>query len=162
VKENPSNTNRNIELAGVAVIAVFALVVIATVYATMPLFDPVYLLGPGLFPFALGAMLLVACGVLFSEIRRGKHDLADMRALFDKAALKRPLALMGLLGITLLLIPLLGFSICLFFFSFVEMTWLEMEKRKWWINAIYAACVTGGVYYLFEALTMTLPQPFWL
>ncbi len=159
MKENTSNANRKIELIGVAVIAVFAVVVIATVYLTMPLFDPVYLLGPGLFPFTLGVLLLGACVVVFLEIRGGKHDTADMRALFEKAALKRPLALMGLLGITLLLIPVLGFAISLFFFAFVEMTWLEVEKRKWWINAIYAGCVTGGVYYLFEALTMTLPQP---
>ena len=162
MRENMSNANRKIELIGGAVFAVFAIVIIVTVYTTMPLFDPVYLLGPGLFPFALGVLLLIGCGVLFFEIRRGKHDIADMRALFDKAALKRPLGLMALLAVTLLLIPMLGFVICLFFFSFVEMTWLEMEKRKWWVNAIYAACVAGGVYYLFEALTMTLPQPFWL
>jgi hypothetical protein len=41
------------------------------------------------------------------------------------------------------------------------MNWLEMEKRSWWVNAIYAAAVSGGVYYLFTALTMPLPQPFW-
>jgi hypothetical protein len=162
VKENIPSANRKIELIGAAVIVAFALVVTGTVYLTMPLFDPVYLLGPGLFPFSLGVMLLIACCVLFFEIRSGKHDVADMRALFDKSALKRPIGLMALLGVTLLLLPVLGFLICLFFFSFVEMTWLETEKRRWWINAIYAAAVTGGVYFLFEALTMTLPQPFWV
>jgi hypothetical protein len=161
VKDNVPNANRSIEAAGAIIAAAFAIIVMAAVYMTMPLFDPVYLLGPGLFPFALGLLLLAACAVLFVEIRAGKHDTAGMRALFDKTALRRPLALMALLGVTLLLLPVLGFLICLVFFSFVEMNWLEMEKRSWWVNAIYAAAVSGGVYYLFNALTMPLPQPFW-
>lgn len=161
MKENVPSASRSVELAAVAVFAAFAILVMVTVYLTMPVFDEVYLLGPGLFPFALGLMLVAACVVLFIEIRSGRHDASGARALLNGKALRRPLALMALLGVTLLLLPVLGFVICLFFFSFVEMHWLEREKRAWWVNALYAATVTGGVYYLFTALTMQLPQPFW-
>ncbi len=162
MKDNVPSANRSIEFAGAAVVAAFAILVMVTVYLTMPLVDPVYLLGPGLFPFALGLLLLAACVVLFVEIRGGRHDASGARVLLDKKTLRRPLALMALLGVTLLLLPVFGFVICLFFFSFVEMHWLERDKRSWWVNAIYAAAVTGGVYYLFDALTMQLPQPFWV
>jgi hypothetical protein len=162
VKDNVPSANRRIEFAGAAVMAAFAILVMVTVYLTMPLFDPVYLLGPGLFPFALGVLLLAACVVLFVEIRSGRHDAPGMRALFDKTTMRRPLALMALLAVTLLLLPLLGFLISLFFFSFVEMHWLERDKRSWWVNAIYAAALAGGVNYLIDALTMQLPQPFWM
>lgn len=161
MKDNVPVANRSIELGAVLLLAAFAILVMATVYLTMPLFDPVYLLGPGLFPFSLALLLLAACAVLFVEVRRGRHGAGETRTLFDIKALRRPLALMALLGLTLLLLPVLGFLVCLFFFSFVEMNWLEMEKRSGWVNALYAAAVTGGVYFLFDALSMPLPQPFW-
>ena len=45
-------------LVALLIVAAFSILVMVTVYLTMPLVDSVYLLGPGLFPFALGLLLL--------------------------------------------------------------------------------------------------------
>jgi hypothetical protein len=151
--------------AGVAAILIagaFAAAVAVATYATLPLSDPVYLLGPGLYPFALGVLLFIACCVVLLETLAGRHDDVDIRSLVEKASLKKPAGLMILIAIALAVLPLLGFLITIALFSFAEMSLLEQEKRNWWVNAIYAAAVAGGVYALFTALAMTLPEPFWV
>jgi hypothetical protein len=159
--DNETTVKRRIGILAVLIVAAFALVIAVTTVLTMPLMDPVYLLGPGLYPFVLSILLFIACCVVFLETWLGRHDNVNIRSLIDRVALKKPAGLMILLVLSLLILPILGYLITLSLFSFVEMTFLEQEKRKWWVNMIYALAVTGGVYALFTALSMTLPEPFW-
>ncbi len=158
---NETTLKRRIGMIAAVIIAVFALVMAVTTILTMPLRDPVYLLGPGLYPFALSILLFAACCILFVETGLGKHDDTDVRSLITGVALKKPVGLLILIVISLIALPILGFLITISLFSFVEMTFLEQEKRRWWMNLIYALAVAAGVYVLFTALSMTLPEPFW-
>ncbi len=160
--DNETTLKRGIGILAVAIMAVFALVIAVTTVLTMPLMDPVYLLGPGLYPFVLSILLFIACCIVFLETWLGRHDNVNIRSLIDRVAMKKPAGLVILLVVSLLVLPSLGYLITISLFSFVEMTFLEQEKRKWWVNMIYALAVTGGVYVLFTALSMTLPEPFWL
>ena len=162
MQNHETTRKRQFGIAAIAIMAVFSLVIAVTTYLTMPLEDPVYLLGPGLYPFGLSILLFIACCVVFWEIRLGRHDDIDIRSLIDRVTMKKPAGLLALIAACLLLLPILGYLITMFLFSFAEMTLLEQEKRKWWVNMIYALAVTGGVYALFSALSMTLPEPFWL
>ena len=162
MQENETALKRRIGIIAITIIAIFALVIAVTTVLTMPLMDPVYLLGPGLYPFGLSVLLFIACCVVFLETWFGRHDSVNIRSLIDRVALKKPAGLLILLVVSLLVLPILGYLITLSLFSFVEMTFLEQEKRKWWVNMIYALAVTGCVYALFTALSMTLPEPFWL
>jgi hypothetical protein len=161
MQEKETSLKRKIGMIATMIIAAFALVIAVTTALTMPLSDPVYLLGPGLYPFGLSILLFIACCVVFLEIRFGGHDDVDIRSLIDRVALKKPAGLLILIVVCLIALPILGYLITISLFSFLEMTYLEQEKRKWWVNAIYALAVTGGVYTLFTALSMTLPEPFW-
>ncbi len=161
MQANETVLKRRIGLIAAAIIAAFALVIAVTTILTMPLRDPVYLLGPGLYPFSLSILLFIACCVIFVEIGLGRHDDIDIRSLITGVALKKPAGLLILIVISLMALPILGFLITISLFSFVEMTFLEQEKRRWWVNLIYALAVAAGVYALFTALSMTLPQPFW-
>lgn len=161
MQENETTLKRRIGILAVTIMAAFALVIAITTVLTMSLRDPVYLLGPGLYPFGLSILLFIACGVVFLEIWFGRHDDVDVRSLIDRVALKKPAGLVILIVISLIALPILGYLITLSLFSFIEMTFLEQGKRKWWVNLIYALAVTGGVYALFTALSMTLPEPFW-
>ncbi len=156
-----NTVKRKIGMTAVVLIAAFALVIALTTALTMPLSDPVYLLGPGLYPFALSLLLFIACCVVLVETAFGRHDDVDIRSLIDGVVLKKPAGLLILIVVCLIALPMLGYLITISLFSFIEMTFLEQEKRKWWVNAIYALAVTGGVYALFTALSMTLPEPFW-
>jgi hypothetical protein len=160
--DNETTVKRRIGMMAVVIMAAFAAFIAVTTVLTMSLMDPVYLLGPGLYPFALSILLFIACCVVFLETRFGRHDNVNVRSLTDRVALKKPAGLVILLVVSLLALPILGYLITISLFSFVEMTFLEQEKRKWWVNVIYALAVTGGVYALFTALSMTLPEPFWL
>ncbi len=161
MKDHEITLKRRIGTIAVTVMAAFGLVIAITTALTLPLRDPVYLLGPGLYPFSLGIFLFIACVVVLLETRAGSHDHINVRTLVDRVAMKKPVGLLVLLGGSLLLLPIFGYVLSLFLFSFIELTFLEKEKRKWWINMIFASAVTGGVYALFSALTMALPQPFW-
>jgi hypothetical protein len=160
--DNETTLKRRIGVMAVVIMAAFALVIMVTTVLTMPLMDPVYLLGPGLYPFVLSILLFIACCVVFLETWLGRHDTVNIRSLIDRVALKKPAGLVILLVVSLIILPILGYLITISLFSFVEMTFLEQQKRKWWVNMIYALAVTGGVYALFTALAMTLPEPFWL
>jgi hypothetical protein len=159
---NETALRRRIGIAAILIAAAFALVIAVATVVTLPLQDPVYLLGPGLYPFALSVLLFLACCLVFLETLSGRHDDIEIRSLVEKAALKKPAGLLILTVISLAVLPVLGFLITISLFSFAEMTLLEQDKRKWWVNAIYAVAVAGGVYALFTALAMTLPEPFWL
>jgi hypothetical protein len=161
MQENETTLKRRINMIAATIMAAFALVIAVNTVLTMPLRDPVYLLGPGLYPFGLSILLFIACCVVFLEICFGRHDDVDVRSLIDRVALKKPAGLVILIVISLIALPILGYLITLSLFSFIEMTFLEQGKRKWWVNLIYALAVTGGVYALFTALSMTLPEPFW-
>lgn len=161
MQENETTLKRRIGIIAATIMAAFALVIAVTTVLTMPLRDPVYLLGPGLYPFGLSILLFIACCVVFLEICLGRHDDVDVRSLITGVALKKPVGLLILIVISLIALPILGYLITISLFSFIEMTFLEQEKRKWWVNLIYALAVTGGVYALFTALSMTLPEPFW-
>jgi hypothetical protein len=159
---NETALKRRIGIAAILITAAFALVIAVATVVTLALQDPVYLLGPGLYPFTLSVLLFIACCIVFLETLSGRHDNIEIRSLVEKAALKKPAGLLILTVVSLAVLPVLGFLITISLFSFAEMTLLEQHKRKWWVNAIYAVAVAGGVYALFTVLAMTLPEPFWL
>jgi len=134
MQTNETTLKRRIGMMAASIIAAFALVIAVTTVLTMPLRDPVYLLGPGLYPFSLSVLLFIASCVIFFEIGFGRHDDIDVRSLITGVVLKKPAGLLLLIVISLMALPFLGFLITISLFSFVEMTFLEQEKRRWWVN----------------------------
>ena len=85
-----------------------------------------------------------------------------MKSVLDRAALKKPLALFMLAIACVAAMPLLGFLGSMFLFCFIQLTCLEKEKQPLLWRLVYSVAIVGGVYWLFKALMIYLPAPFWL
>jgi hypothetical protein len=50
----------------------------------------------------------------------------------------------------------------MFLFNFIELTYLEKEPQPLLWRIIYSAAISGGIFWLFKALMIFLPLPFWM
>ncbi|MEW6671977.1 MAG: tripartite tricarboxylate transporter TctB family protein [Thermodesulfobacteriota bacterium] len=149
-------------LVGAAVLALLALFVGGVVLSTLKLRHPTTVLGPGFYPLLLSVLMFIACLYVIYSLLFGDREAVNMKSVLDRAALKKPMALFLLSVVCVAAMPLLGFMGAMFVFCFIQMTYLEKEKQPLIWRLVYSAAIVGGVYWLFRALMIYLPAPFWL
>lgn len=113
--------------------------------------------GPDIFPFILGIILVLLSIRLFYEtiISKGDHRAKD------KLEYKPFLIIFVATLVYILTLETIGYVITTFFFLFV--CFQTMERSKWVTSLIISAAFSGIVYFLFvEVLKGTLPGwPIW-
>ncbi|MDR6415679.1 hypothetical protein J2808_002420 [Pseudarthrobacter sulfonivorans] len=106
--------------------------------------------GPGLFPFAMGAVLAAMAAVwLIQELRRPSETVEGV---------DRALVLAVVLSLTILaaLMDLLGFQVSMFLFLVYH---LKLRGRRTWLSSLITALAGSvGAFYAFNyGLNVTLP-----
>lgn len=161
-REKLNNPQFRLSLAGAGVMALLALFIGVVVVSTLKLRHPTTVLGPGFYPLLLSVLLFFASlYILFSLLRGSGGELA-MKSVLNRAVLKKPLALFILVSVCVVAMPLLGFLGSMFLFCFIQLTYLEKERRSLLWRLVCSVAIVGGVYWLFKALMIYLPAPFWL
>jgi uncharacterized membrane protein len=161
-REKPDNFNHRISLIMAIFMAVFALVISVAIVATLELSHKTMVLGPGFYPLILSVGMLIFSLYLIYQLLSGRDAGAVMKQAIDRLAVRRSLSLFLLAVISVVTIPLLGFWGSMFLFSFVHLSFLEPKKQSLMRRLIYSVAIPTCVYYLFKALTISLPTPFWL
>jgi len=156
------NLQFRISLAFAVILALVAVIIAITVLSTLKLSHPTTVLGPGFYPLVLSILMFLSCLYIIYSLRYGDSDSVVIKSTLDVAAIKKPLALFFLAIACVAAMPLLGFLGSMFLFSYVQMTYLEREKKLLLWRIIYSASIAGGVFLLFKALQIYLPVPFWL
>ena len=106
--------------------------------------------GPGLFPFAMGAVLVAMAGLWLIQELRSPSDTAE--------GVDRGLVIAMVLSLTLLaaLMDLLGFQLSMFLFLMYH---LRLRGRRSWPSSLITALAGSvGAFYAFNyGLNVTLP-----
>lgn len=113
--------------------------------------------GPDIFPFFLGVLLVILSIRLFYETFNGKTQEKKK----EKLQYKPFLIILGATLVYILTLESVGYVITTFLFLFV--CFQTMERGKWPTSLIIAGCFSGFIYFLFvEVLKGTLPGwPIW-
>ncbi len=122
--------------------------------------SPMVPIGPGFYPrIVLGVTALLAAAlVAFDLLHR------DKKAAGKKTSYGLVLAVFGIFGVYVGLLPAVGFRIATFAFVAVLQATIEPPKgaRGWIVVAVTAAATTLLSYYLFERqLSVLLPRGRW-
>lgn len=162
LREKLKNPQFRISLIGAVVFTLFALVIGVTVASTLKLTGSAGAMGPGFYPLALCALMVVACLYVIYSLLYGDSTSIVFTGALNRATFNKPLALLLLAILSVATMPLLGFLGSMFLFNFVQLTYLEKEKQPVLWRIIYAAAISGGIFWLFRILMIYLPAPFWL
>jgi putative tricarboxylic transport membrane protein len=113
--------------------------------------------GPDIFPFFLGILLVILSIRLFYETFNGKGQKKEK----EKLEYKPFLIILAATLVYILTLETIGYVITTFIFLFV--CFQTMERAKWVTSLIIAGCFSGFVYIIFvEVLKGTLPGwPIW-
>jgi putative tricarboxylic transport membrane protein len=114
--------------------------------------------GPDIFPFFLGILLVALSIRLFYETFNGKRQEKKN----EKLQYKPFIIILVATLVYILTLESIGYVITTFLFLFV--CFQTMERAKWVTSLIIAGCFSGFVYFIFvEVLKGTLPGwPIWL
>lgn len=112
--------------------------------------------GPDIFPFFLGAILILLSLRLFYETFTSKNQQTQ-----EKTDIKRFAIIFIAALIYVVTLETIGYVITTFLFLFISFQ--VMERSKWITSFIISACFSGFVYYLYvNVLKGTLPGwPIW-
>ncbi|WP_316568225.1 tripartite tricarboxylate transporter TctB family protein [Neobacillus sp. YIM B06451] len=113
--------------------------------------------GPDIFPFSLGVLLILLSIRLFYETFKRKNSGGKK----EKIHYKPFLIIFAATIIYALTLEIIGYVITTFVFLFV--CFQVMERSKWVVSLIISAIFSYGVYFMFvEVLKGTLPGwPVW-
>jgi putative tricarboxylic transport membrane protein len=113
--------------------------------------------GPDIFPFFLGIILVLLSIRLFYETFRSQGQTAKQ----EKLQYKPFLIIFAMTLAYILTLETIGYVITTFIYLFV--CFQTMERSKWLTSLLISACFSGVVYYLFvNVLKGTLPGwPVW-
>ncbi|WP_059173825.1 tripartite tricarboxylate transporter TctB family protein [Bacillus sp. FJAT-27445] len=113
--------------------------------------------GPDIFPFSLGVLLIILSIRLFYEAYKRKNSEKNQ----EKIHYKPFLIIFAATIIYALSLETVGYVITTFVFLFV--CFQVMERSKWVVSLFISAVFSGAVYFLFvEVLKGTLPGwPVW-
>ncbi len=161
-KEKPDKLNYRLSLIMAILMAVFALVISIIIVSTLELSDKKMVLGPGFYPIILSIGMLIASLYLIYQLLSGRSADAVMKKAIDITGMGKSLSLFVLAVISVAAMPLLGFLGSMFLFSFVHLSYLEPKKQSLKWRLVYSVAIPVCIYYLFSALTISLPTPFWL
>ena len=127
-----------------------------TLIPSLEIGDP---LGPKAFPRLIGAVLLIAAGMLALEMwrERGKPAAKEgAAAAFDPTVVKVLGVVVIWFGVYFALLERLGFILSTFVFLLPMMAWFN--RGKWLANTLTAAAFSALTYWLFVALEVRLPR----
>lgn len=162
LREKLADPKFRISLIGAMIFALLALIIGVIVISTLKLRHPTMVFGPGFYPLLLSVLMFLASLSVIYHLLFGNAEREATKLGFSREIFKKPLMLIALTIVFFAAMPLLGFVVAMFLFSFVEMTYLETNKEPLIWRLIYSAAISGGVYLMFRALTIFLPVPFWL
>ena len=162
MREKLKNQQYRVSLIGACVFGLLALVTAVIVVSTLKLSGTAGAPGPGLYPLALCVLMGVVCLYVIYSLLYGDSTGIVFKAVLDRDAVSKPLALLMLAVAAVATMPLFGFLGSMFLFNYVQLTYLEKEKQPLLWRIIYAAAISGGIFWLFRALMIFLPAPFWL
>ncbi|MEH7308665.1 tripartite tricarboxylate transporter TctB family protein [Neobacillus drentensis] len=113
--------------------------------------------GPDIFPFFLGILLVILSIRLFYETFSGKKQEKEKENLQYKPFL----IILAATLVYILTLESVGYVITTFLFLFI--CFQTMERGKWLTSLIISGCFSGIVYIIFvEVLKGTLPGwPIW-
>jgi putative tricarboxylic transport membrane protein len=106
--------------------------------------------GPGLWPFALSALVAVLSGVL---VLTGRHHTDTEK--FSGASVMTAIAIVTLVLMAVLL-PVIGFEIPSLLLTFV---WLRFLGKETWRSSIVVSIVTVAVFYVLFVVLLQIPLP---
>lgn len=149
-----------IGLIGTGIMALIALFLGIVVLFTLDLSHETMVLGPGFYPLLVCIIMFLASLYASFNLLFGKSEGLGVNATIDN--LKKPLALFALIAVAVATIPLFGFIGSMFLFSILELTFFEQDNKSMLWRILTSALLSGGVFYLFRALGVYLPMPFWL
>jgi hypothetical protein len=144
---------RAIELATYAVLAVAGAGVAAGSFSYGLLVDG-GLVGPGLLPLVAGVLVFAFSGALLARAWRGQVPVDD--APVEPRRVRVVWVVFGLLLVTLLLAPLIGFLPAFGLFVFVVSRFVE--RRPWWWSVVVAV-LAGVVLYVVFVVFLNVPLP---
>jgi hypothetical protein len=162
LREKLADPKFRISLIGAILFALLALVIGVIVISTLELTHATMVFGPGFYPLLLSILMFLSCLAIIYALLFGNAEREATKLGFTRRSFKKPVLLAALTIVFFAAMPLLGFVVAMFLFSFVEMTYLEAEKEPFVWRVIYSAAISGGVYLMFRALTIFLPTPIWL
>jgi putative tricarboxylic transport membrane protein len=113
--------------------------------------------GPGFFSFWLGILLMaMSLGQIVMTFRRPGEPLPN-GFIPGRDGVKRMLAIMGALVVSLIVMKYLGFSLTMLGFSVFLLRTLG-RRQAWWVTLSLSAIGSFGTYYLFGLLQVPLPR----
>lgn len=162
LRDKLKNAQFRISLIGAVVLALIALVVGGIVASTLKLTGTAGAPGPGLYPLAICSLMAIACLYVIYSLLFGDSDGIVFKSALDFAAVNKPLTLLLLAVVAVATMPLFGFLGSMFLFNYIQLTYLEHERQPLGWRILYAAAISGGIFWLFKALMIFLPAPFWM
>ncbi len=161
-REKLKNPQFRISFIVAVVLALLALVLAVIIVSTLDLTTATTALGPGYYPLLLSILMFLSCLYVIYSLLCGDSGRIVFKSVFDRGAINKPLALLILAIAAVATMPLFGFLGSMFLFNFAQLTYLEKEKQPVLWRMIYSAAISGGIFWLFKALMIYLPVPFWL
>jgi len=104
--------------------------------------------GPGFFPLALGAGLILMGAMVGAGGWMGRKGAAG----FD-GHVRKPLVVAGVMAGYLAVLDFLGFAVATVLFLFILIRWVE--SRNAWLALALAVFVTLGLHLVFDTLLKT-------
>lgn len=111
-------------------------------------------LGPGFLPLVVG--VCCAIGGLALIIWPGREGSETLPELPDREGATRVLLVILAFGLHVLLMGFVGYAAAAALFGFA--TWTVLGRFNWWMRALSAVIMAGGLYVLF-ALLLDVPLP---
>jgi putative tricarboxylic transport membrane protein len=140
--------------------AIFFLFGLFVIYLSLDLhYRTDYGPGPGFFSFWLGILLIILSAVEVIRTIRQPHLPLPEGFLPDRGGIRRILLIIGSLVAALFLLPFLGFSLTIFFFSVFLLRTME-RRQAWWATVVIALCGSFGTFFVFGLLQVALPIGF--
>jgi hypothetical protein len=161
-REKMKNPQFRVSLIVAVALALLASIIAVIVVSTLELTTATAAVGPGYYPLLLCILMFVSCLYVIYSLLYGDSDRIVFKAVLDRDAVDKPLALLVLAVVSVATMPLFGFLGSMFLFNLIQLSYLEKEKQPFLWRIIYSAAISGGIFWLFRALMIYLPVPFWL
>jgi hypothetical protein len=162
LRERLKNQQFRISVIVAGVLALFALVVAGIIVSTLALTSPTTAPGPGYYPLLVCGVMFLTCLYVIYSLLYGDSEGLVFKAVIDRQAVSKPLALLLVTVVCVATMPLFGFLGSMFIFNYIELTYLEIDKQPLVWRLVYSAAISGGIFWLFKVMMIFLPRPFWL
>ena len=146
---------------GIVLLIIFAFLMIVDLN-TLELTSTQRILGPGAFPLIIfGASILLDIWMMI-EIATGKGGSAKVGSHIDSTKMFKAIRLWFVIVLTMALMTVVGYVLALMAFTFCEMKFMSEKKVKLYIVIIATFLLPLCIYFVFNALGVSLPSPSWM